>query len=77
MPETTVATAVCIVGSSTSASTAPAMSAEAPPPNAFSNATIWGIAVIWILSASVTPITEPSRTPARISANSCVPAPST
>ena len=41
MPDTTVATAVCaVVALPASASTAPAMSADAPPPKALSKATI-------------------------------------
>ena len=76
MPGTTVATVACAVDS-VPTSTAPATSADAPPPNAFSSATISGIAVIWIVSASVAPIAEPRTTPAIITPKPNVPPPNT
>ena len=75
MPEATVATVVWAVGSPPSASTAPAIRAEAAPPKAFRRATISGIAVIWIFNASIAPMVEPRMIPARMTVMLEIPAP--
>ena len=74
-PEATVATVVWAAGSDSLTSTAPATSADAPPPNALSSATISGIAVIAIRSARVAPMAAPSPMPATIQRKASVPAP--
>ena len=76
-PEATVATVVWADGSVALTSTAPATRAEAPPPKAFSSATISGIAVIAMRRASVAPMAPPRATPARIMASPWGPAPKT
>ena len=45
---------------------APATKADAPPPNPLKAATNSGIAVIWTLTAQITPITAPMATPSAI-----------
>ena len=74
-PDATVATVIWADGSTALTSTAPATRADAPPPKAFRSATISGIAVIAMRSASVAPMPAPSTTPARITAYACGPAP--